>query len=54
MVGCSTAWCLSEHEVPNSMQKLVTIYLDNMAYEDSTMFKGHANKHGVAEEHLVT
>jgi hypothetical protein len=36
------------------MQKLVTIYLDNMAYEDSTMFKGHANKHGVAEEHLVT
>lgn len=34
------------------MQKLVTIYLDNMAYDDSTMFKGHANKHGVVEEHL--
>lgn len=34
------------------MQKLVTIYLDNMAYEGSTMFKGHSNKHGVAKEHL--
>jgi len=34
------------------MQKLVTIYLDNMAYEGSTMFKGHAGKHGHVEEHL--
>jgi hypothetical protein len=34
------------------MQKLVTIYLDNMAYEGSTMFKGHAAKHGHVEEHL--
>ena len=34
------------------MQKLVTIYLDNMGYEGSTMFKGHANKHGQVEEHL--
>lgn len=34
------------------MQKLVTIYLDNMASEGSTMFKGHAGKHGHVEEHL--
>ncbi len=34
------------------MQKLVTIYLDNMGYEGSTMFKGHSNKHGLVEEHL--
>ena len=34
------------------MQKLVTIYLDNMAYEGSTMFKGHAARHGQVEEHL--
>ena len=34
------------------MQKRVTIYLDNMAYEGSTMFKGHAGKHGHVEEHL--
>lgn len=34
------------------MQKLVTIYLDNVAYEGATMFKGYANKHGQVEEHL--
>ena len=34
------------------MQKLVTVYLDNMAYEGSTMFKGHAGKHGHVEVHL--
>jgi hypothetical protein len=34
------------------VQKLVTIYLDNMGYEGSTMFKGHSNKHGLVEEHL--
>ena len=36
------------------MQKLVTIYLDNMAYEGSSMFKDHAGKHGHVEEHLKT
>ncbi len=34
------------------MQKLVTIYLDNMGYEGSTMFKGYSDKHGLVEEHL--
>jgi hypothetical protein len=34
------------------MQKLITIYLDNMAYDGMTMLKGHANRHGQAEEHL--
>lgn len=34
------------------MQKLVTIYLDNMAYDGATMFKGYAAKHGHVEEYL--
>jgi hypothetical protein len=35
------------------MQKLVTIYLDTHAYMGDKWVKGsHADKHGVAEEHL--
>lgn len=34
-------------------QKLVTIYLDNMAYAKSKMLVGSfADKHGLVEEHL--
>ena len=36
-----------------SMQKLVTIYLDNMAYAKGKMLVGSfADKHGLVEEHL--
>ncbi len=35
------------------MQKLVTIYLDNMAYAKGKMLVGSfADKHGLVEEHL--
>ncbi len=35
------------------MQKLVTIYLDNMAYGKGKMLVGSfADKHGLVEEHL--
>ena len=34
-------------------QKLVTIYLDNMAYaKGKTLFASFADKHGLVEEHL--
>jgi len=34
-------------------QKLVTIYLDNMAYaKGKTIFASFADKHGLVEEHL--
>jgi hypothetical protein len=37
------------------MQKLVTIYLDNMAYAKGKMLVGSlADKHGLVEEHLKT
>jgi hypothetical protein len=36
-------------------QKLVTIYLDNMAYAKPKMIVGSfADKHGLVEEHLQT
>jgi len=36
-----------------SMQKLVTIYLDNSAYAKGKMLVGtFADKHGLVEEHL--
>jgi hypothetical protein len=35
------------------MQKLVTVYLDNMAYAKGKMIVGSfADKHGLVEEHL--
>ena len=34
------------------MQKLVTIYLDNMFYAKSKMILGFGEKHGLVEEHL--
>ena len=35
------------------MQKLVTIYLDNMAYGKGKIMVGsYADKHGLIEEHL--
>jgi hypothetical protein len=36
------------------MQKLITIYLDNMAYAKGKTFVGSclADKHGLVEEHL--
>ena len=37
------------------MQKLVTIYLENMAYAEGKLLVGSlADKHGLAEEHLKT
>ena len=36
-------------------QKLVTVYLDNMAYaKGKTIFASFADKHGLVEEHLQT
>ena len=35
-------------------QKLVTIYLDNMAYAKGKMIGSFADKHGLVEEHLQT
>jgi hypothetical protein len=36
-------------------QKLVTIYVDNMAYANGKMLVGSfADKHGIVEEHLET
>ena len=36
-------------------QKLVTLYLDNMAYAKGKMIVGSfADKHGLVEEHLQT
>ena len=35
-------------------QKLVTIYLDNMAYAKGKAVGSFADKHGLAEEHLQT
>ena len=35
-------------------QKLVTIYLDNMAYAKGKAVGSFADKHGQAEEHLQT
>lgn len=36
-------------------QKLVTIYVDNMAYASGKMLVGSfADKHGIVEEHLET
>jgi hypothetical protein len=36
-------------------QKLVTVYLDNMAYTKGKMIVGSfADKHGLVEEHLQT
>ena len=35
------------------MQKLVTIYLDNLAYMEGSWVKAsHADRHGAGEEHL--
>ena len=35
------------------MQKLVTVYLDNMVYAKGKMIVGsYADKHGLVEEHL--
>ncbi len=35
------------------MQKLITIYLNNQAYDKGKFFAGsNANKHGFVEEHL--
>ena len=34
--------------------KLVTIYLDNMAYAKGKAVGSFADKHGLAEEHLQT
>ena len=37
-----------------SQQKLVTVYLDNMAYAAGKMIVGSfADKHGLVEEHLT-
>jgi len=34
------------------MQKLITIYLDNQAYDKGKFFARGADKHGFVEEHL--
>lgn len=40
--------------VINANQKLVTIYLDNIAYSKGKMLVGSfADKHGLVEEHLA-
>ena len=36
------------------MQKLITIYLDNQAYQDNRLFRNQAAKHGHIEEYLQT
>ena len=42
-------------EDPVVKQKLVTIYLDNMAYAAGKMIVGSfADKHGLVEEHLTS
>jgi len=35
------------------MQKLVTIYLDNMSYKPEGIFAGVSSQHGKVEEHLA-
>ncbi len=40
--------------LPRATQKLVTIYLDNMAYTKGKMLVGSfGDKHGLVEEHLT-